>query len=143
MNAEEYEKKIKELETDIATMIPLLQKATGISERLSEAEQIIQTLVDDLSSRSNDYQKDVSKAKKFLGVLDKKDYFYYARYCKIPIYFQPETNEVIGRNVFCNFLLWLIQPFEPLFVSEEGFKIEIEHRTITRDELREKDLLEE
>ena len=135
MNAEEYEKKIKELETDIATMIPLLQKATGISERLSEAEEIIQTLVDDLSSCSNDYQKDVSKAKKFLGVLNKKDYFYYARYCKIPIYFQPETNEIIGRNWFCELLLRVIVVFEPLFGSEEGFRIEIEHKTITRDEI--------
>lgn len=70
MNTEEYEKKINELKTDIATMIPLLQKATGMSERLNEAEEIIQTLVDDLSSCSNDYQKDVSKAKKFLGVVN-------------------------------------------------------------------------
>ena len=135
MNTEEYEKKINELETDIAKMIPLLQKATGISERLNEAEKIIQTLVDDLSSCSNDYQKDISKAKKFLGVLDKKDYFYYARYCKIPIYFQPETNEIIGRNWFWELLLRVIVVFEPLFVSEEGFKIEIEHRTITREEI--------
>lgn len=135
MNAEEYEKKIKELETDIATMIPLLQKATGISERLNKAEQIIQTLVDDLSSCSNDCQKDIAKAKMFLGVLDKTDYFYYARYCKIPIYFQPETNEIIGRNWFCELLLRIVEVFEPLFVTEEGFKIELEHRTITRQEI--------
>ena len=74
--------------------------------------------------------------------MDKRDVFYYAKLHKIPIYFQPEHNEVVGRNIFCDFLLWLIQPFEPLFVSEEGFKFEIEHRTITRDELREKGLLE-
>lgn len=75
--------------------------------------------------------------------MNKQDIFYYAKLHKIPIYFQPEDNEVVGRNLFCEFLLWLIQPFEPLFVSEKGFKIEIEHRTITRDKLIDKGLLEE
>jgi len=73
--------------------------------------------------------------------MDKQDIFYYAKLHKIPIYFQPEHNEVVERNLFCEFLLWLFILFEPLFVSEEGFKIEIEHRTITREELKKKGLI--
>lgn len=67
--------------------------------------------------------------------MNKKDYFYYAKFYGIPVYFQPETNEVIGRNWFYNLLLYLITPFEPFFVSEEGYKIEVENRTIKRQEI--------
>jgi len=67
---------------------------------------------------------------------DKKDIFYYAKYFGIPIYFQPEENEIVGRNWFCNLLLGLIEPFEPFLISENGFKIVIEHRTITRQEIK-------
>ena len=67
--------------------------------------------------------------------MNNEDIFYYAKLYKIPIYFQPEHNEVVGRNSFCEFLLKLFILFEPLFVSEEGFKIEIEHKTITREEI--------
>ena len=66
---------------------------------------------------------------------DKKDIFYYAKFFGIPIYFQPEENEIVGRNWFCNLLLRLIEPFEPFLISENGFKIVIEHRTITRQEI--------
>ena len=41
---------------------------------------------------------------------DKKDIFYYARlYGIIPIYFQPEDNEVIPANRFWEFILWVLQ----------------------------------
>ncbi len=69
--------------------------------------------------------------------MNEKDIFYYAKLHKIPIYFQPETNEVIGRNIFCDFLLWLIEPFEP-FICKNGFRIAIKHKTITRQEIIDK-----
>lgn len=68
-------------------------------------------------------------------IVPMKDIFYYAKLNGIPVYFQPEENEIVGRNWFCELLLKVIMVFEPLFVSEEGFKIEIEHRTITREEI--------
>ena len=37
--------------------------------------------------------------------MNKKDIFYYAKLNGVPVYFQPEENEVIGRNWFCNLML--------------------------------------
>lgn len=68
--------------------------------------------------------------------MDKKDIFYYGKYFGIPIYFQPEENEIVGRNWFCNLLLKIIEPFEQFLVSENGFKITIEHKTIKRWEIK-------
>ncbi|MBO7733779.1 MAG: hypothetical protein J6S67_14540 [Methanobrevibacter sp.] len=68
-------------------------------------------------------------------IVPMKDIFYYARFYEIPIYFQPEENEMIGRNWFYNFLLyWIVIPFVLLFGSNE-FAVKIEHRTITRQEI--------
>ena len=75
-------------------------------------------------------------------MIDKKDLFYYAKFNGIPVYFQPEENEIVGRNRFCEFLLIITAPFERFFISEKGFKIVIEHRTITRHELKNRGLVE-
>ena len=74
---------------------------------------------------------------------DKKDIFYYAKlYGVIPIYFQPENNEVIPRNWFWEAILWALEPFEPLFVNPDvGFRIDVIHKTITREELRKKGVI--
>lgn len=64
--------------------------------------------------------------------MNKRDIFYYARFYGIPVYFQPETNEMIGRNWFYDLLLHLIIPFELFLVDCNEYKIEIEHRTIKR-----------
>ena len=61
---------------------------------------------------------------------DKRDIFYYAKLNGVPIYFQPEENEVIGRNWFCKLLLDIQE-----FFGYSEFRIEIEHRTITREEI--------
>lgn len=73
--------------------------------------------------------------------MKKEDYFYYGKLHGIPIYFQPEDNMVVGRNKFCDFLLWLTEPFEIFFLAENGFAITIENRTITRQELKERGVL--
>ena len=67
--------------------------------------------------------------------MKKTDYFYYARFYGIPVFFQPETCEMIGRNWFYELLLRIIEPFEMLFITENGYKIELEHKTITRQEI--------
>ena len=66
---------------------------------------------------------------------DKKDIFYYAKFYGIPVYFQPEENEIRGRNLFWNVLLNILEPFIRIFPAEEGFPIEIENKTITREEI--------
>ena len=65
---------------------------------------------------------------------DKKDIFYYARFYGIPIYFQPEENEIVGINWFWNILLTIIEPF----IVSQQFKIKIYNKTITRQEIKEK-----
>ena len=67
--------------------------------------------------------------------MNKKDIFYYAKAEGVPCYYQPETCEMIGRNWFCEMLLRIIEPFEPLFITINGYKIELEHKTITRQEI--------
>ena len=62
---------------------------------------------------------------------DKKDIFYYARFYGIPIYFQPEENEIVGRNWFWNILLTIIEPF----IVSQQCKIKIYNKTITRQEI--------
>lgn len=67
--------------------------------------------------------------------MNKQDIFYYAKFYGIPVYFQPEENEIIGRNWFYDFLLnRIIIPFILLFGVNE-FAIKIEHRTIKREEI--------
>lgn len=67
--------------------------------------------------------------------MDKQDIFYYAKFYGIPVYYQPEENEMIGRNWFYNFLLdWIIIPFV-LFFGDDEFAVKIECRTITREEI--------
>lgn len=44
--------------------------------------------------------------------------------------FTTEENEVIGRNWFCKLLLDIQE-----FFGYSEFRIEIEHRTITREEI--------
>lgn len=76
---------------------------------------------------------------------DKKDFFYYAKLYGIPIYFQPEENEVVPRNVFCGFLLFLLAliflPISRFIPDDAEFGIKIYKKTITREELREKGLI--
>ena len=67
--------------------------------------------------------------------MNKRDIFYYARFYGIPVYFQPETNEMIGRNCFYDFLLnCFVIPFALLLGGNE-FAVKIENRTITRQEI--------
>lgn len=61
---------------------------------------------------------------------DKKDVFYFASLYGISCFFQPEENEVVGRNWFCKLLLDIQE-----FFRYSEFRIEIEHRTITREEI--------
>lgn len=63
--------------------------------------------------------------------MDKQDIFYYAKLNGVPIYFQPEENEVVGRNWFCKLLLSIQE-----FFGYSEIKIEIEHKTITREEIK-------
>ena len=72
--------------------------------------------------------------------MNKKDYFYYGKLNGIPIYFQPEENEVVPRNKLCSFLLFITEPF---FVSQHYFAIRIKRKTITRSELIQKGLIQE
>ena len=76
---------------------------------------------------------------------DNKDIFYYGRlFGVIPIYFQPEHNEVIPRNWFWEAVLWALEPFESLFVNPYvGFRIHVIHKTITREELKKKGVINE
>ena len=77
---------------------------------------------------------------------DKKDVFYYAKLYGIPIYFQPEENEVVPRNAFCGFLLLLlaliILPILRLIPDNAEFGVKIYHKTITREELIKKGVVE-
>lgn len=67
--------------------------------------------------------------------MNKRNIFYYAKFYGIPVYFQPEENEMIGRNCFYDFLLkYFAIPFVLLFGGNE-FAVKIEHRTITREEI--------
>ena len=67
--------------------------------------------------------------------MNKKDYFYYAKFYGIPVYYQPEEKEMIGRNWFYNFLLEIVLTFVVFFSDEEEFELEIENRTIKRQEI--------
>ena len=53
-----------------------------------------------------------------------------ARYWGIPIYFDPQTNELKGRNALCDFLLdmavWLDANVVMPFFGIDDFAIEIE-----------------
>lgn len=75
---------------------------------------------------------------------DKKDVFYYASYCRVPVYFQPEDNEVVPRNKFCGLLLEICDLLiTPVYVFlGNGFPIKIYKKTITREELKKKGLVE-
>lgn len=67
--------------------------------------------------------------------MNKRDIFYYAKFYGIPVYYQPEENEIIGRNRFYDFLLnWIVIPFV-LFFGDDEFAVKIERRTITREEI--------
>ena len=72
--------------------------------------------------------------------MEKKDYFYYACYYGVPIYLQPEENEIVARNKLCNFLLDYIAI--PIGIHL-GHRIKVYKKTITRQELIQKGLLEE
>lgn len=68
--------------------------------------------------------------------MNKRDIFYYAKFYGIPVYFQPEENEMVGRNRFYNFLLDLVIPVILLLFSDaEEFGLTIENRTIKREDI--------
>ena len=67
--------------------------------------------------------------------MNKKDYFYYAKFYGIPVYFQPEENEMVGRNRFYNFLLDLVIPVIIFFSDAEEFGLTIANRTIKREDI--------
>lgn len=68
--------------------------------------------------------------------MNKEDIFYYAKLNGIPIYFQPENNEVVPRNRFFEWLMdiqdFISDIFEPTY---QFFKITIYKKTITRQEI--------
>lgn len=68
--------------------------------------------------------------------MDKRDIFYYAWFYGIPVYYQPEENEMVGRNRFYNFLLDLVIPVILFFSDAEEFGLTIEHRTIKREDIK-------
>lgn len=65
--------------------------------------------------------------------IKKIDIFYYAKLNGIPIYFQPENNEVIPRNFVCKLILDIQE-----FLGFTGFEIKLYHKTITRKEISRK-----
>jgi hypothetical protein len=67
--------------------------------------------------------------------MNKRDIFYYAKFYGIPVYYQSEENEMVGRNWFYNLLLDIVLTFVVFFCNEEEFKLEIENRTIKREEI--------
>ena len=74
--------------------------------------------------------------------MNKEDYYYYGTLYGIPIYFQPDVSEVVPRNKFYGFLLDLLIPFYS-YLSMKGFAVKIYKKTITREELVEKGLVED
>lgn len=68
--------------------------------------------------------------------MNKQDIFYYAKSDGIPCYYQPEENEMVGRNRFYNFLLDLVIPVILFFSDAEEFGITIENRTIKREDIK-------
>ena len=81
-------------------------------------------------------EKDGVKVVCELEKIEKKDIFYYAKFYGIPVYFQPEENEIVGRNWFYDFLLdLLLKLFGTFLFSENVFNIKIEHKVITRQEI--------
>lgn len=69
---------------------------------------------------------------------DKKDIFYYAKLNGIPVYFQPEENEVVGRNKVCE---WLLDNCVIPLSEYTGYEIKLYHKTITREELKKKGVI--
>ena len=57
--------------------------------------------------------------------MNKQDIFYYAKLNGVPVYFQPEENEMVGRNRFYNFILNLVIPVILFFSDAEEFGLTI------------------
>ena len=70
----------------------------------------------------------------------KEDYFYYGLLYGIPIYYQPEEKEVVPRNKFYEFLFHLYAIFMLPFTDR--IEVKIFKKTITREELKKKGLVE-
>ena len=67
--------------------------------------------------------------------MNKEDIFYYAKMNGIPIYFQPENNEVVPRNRFFEWLMDIQDSIYNTFGTPEQFKIIVYKKTITRQEI--------
>lgn len=67
--------------------------------------------------------------------MNKEDIFYYAKMNGIPIYFQPENNEVVPRNRFFEWLMDIQDSIYNIFGMPEQFKIIVYKKTITRQEI--------
>lgn len=65
---------------------------------------------------------------------EKTDIFYYGYFYGVPVFFQPETNELLPRNRLYLYLLHLVIPVVGQFTNEFGVKLI--HRTITREKLK-------
>lgn len=63
--------------------------------------------------------------------MNKHDVFYYAKLNGVPIYFQPDDNEVVPRNIFCKLLLDIQEFFGYL-----DFRVTLYHKTIKREEIK-------
>ena len=71
--------------------------------------------------------------------MNKKDFFYFASYYGVPIYYQPEDNEIVGRNKLCDFLLeHYAIPMGVYF----GHRIKLRNKCVSRQRLIDKGLLE-
>ena len=72
--------------------------------------------------------------------MEKKDYFYYGCYYGVPIYLQPEKNEIVARNKIGDFLLdYIAIPIG----MHLGHRIRVFKKTITRQKLIKKGLIKE
>lgn len=72
--------------------------------------------------------------------MDKKDYFYYGKLYGIPIYYQPEEKEVVPRNKLCEMLFHLYAII--ILPLTSRIEVKIKKKTITREELKKRGLVE-
>lgn len=77
-------------------------------------------------------------------IMDKKDIFYFAELYGFPCFFQPEENEIVPKNAFCEAMIDIGNFMMKPIISFLGWDlpIKIYDRTITREELRVWGLIE-
>ena len=70
--------------------------------------------------------------------MNREEYYYYATCNGIPIYYQPETTDIIPRNKICDWLMDIQEYFWNIFGTPEEIKIVIYKKTITKQKIEKK-----